>query len=77
MEWQPIETFWNESDKTKPILVYFPSYGVQQVRMEFTGVDVFKFDGRATLAKRYDWMDLSKSPSIPPTHWMPLPEPPK
>jgi uncharacterized membrane protein len=76
-EWQPIETYWRVPDKTKPILVYFPNWGVEKVKSEFTGADTFVFGNRQVLARKPDWLDCKSGPSIPPTHWMPLPPPPE
>lgn len=75
-DWRPIETYREVSDKTNPILVFFPNWGVEKVQAEFSGIDTFVFGGRRVLAREIDWLDPKKGPSRPPTHWMPLPEPP-
>lgn len=76
MDWQPIETYAKVSDKTKPILVYFPNWGVQQVKSEYTGVSTFVFGEHRVLAQEVDWANQKSGPKLPPTHWMPLPDAP-
>lgn len=75
-EWQPIETYRKASDKTKPILVYFPGWGVEMVRPEFTGFDTFVFGNHRVPAEPVEWLDPRKGPGRAPTHWMPLPDAP-
>lgn len=75
-DWQPISTWFKEQDKTRPILVYFPAWGVEKVKAEFTGLTVFKFGDHAVASEAPPW-NTKAGPTIPPTHWMPLPPPPQ
>lgn len=70
MEWQPIET----APENTFILIYENGrYHVAQY--ELTDVDGY-FDVQEPLWGFVDgWLDVDSS--FNPTHWMPLPEPPK
>lgn len=61
MEGQPIET----APKGQMVLLYWPEGGVIRGRN----------GPKLTAMMRVDWP--SSTPNRPPTHWMPLPEPPK
>ena len=74
-DWQPIETWNKVSDKTKPILVYFPNWGVEKVKCVFTGYEVFTFGNYIIPIEPLPYENM-KGPTRPPTHWMPLPTPP-
>jgi hypothetical protein len=63
MEWQPIETA--PKDGTW-VLGFFPYYGVNQMQWH---------DGNRKL--EHHWMLFGRLTPTDPTHWMPLPEPPK
>jgi hypothetical protein len=66
MEWQPIETA--PKDGTR-VLVYVEPFG------SLIGSNTFNLFGRTSGDRWYCdgvWLDGSV-----PTHWMPLPEPPK
>jgi hypothetical protein len=62
--WQPIETAPKDGS---PILAYQPDGGCVVI----SWVEYFDGGGVWTV----DWVDGAEPPT--PTHWMPLPEPPK
>lgn len=74
--WQPIETYREVSDKTKPILVYIPGWGVEKVQPEFACYHSFVFGGYRIPEQPDSLPSRGAGPSSVPTHWMPLPTPP-
>lgn len=76
MDWQPIET----APKGKAILVYDPSHDHPRVAQWMTAMD--DGEGAWIYARKLSWQEpmMGKALSfivVDPTHWMPLPEPPK
>jgi hypothetical protein len=72
-DWQPIETFFERSDKTGEVLLYFPGRGVTVGKTVFTGGHVWEVDGEKY--RGHTWPEVSKAAG--PTHWRPLPPPPR
>lgn len=76
MSWQPIKTI----PENQEVLLYDPSWVCEDfnpkgIRIGFYG----QGDGLYYTAEWVDHQDFYASVEIelPPTHWMPLPEPPK
>lgn len=76
VDWQPIETYRKVSDKTKPVLLFFPSWGVEMGRPEFSGYASFLIGEHRVPEQPDSLPDQKAGPRCAPTHWMPLPAPP-
>lgn len=76
MEWQPIET----APKDKTIVVFDPNQQTTRVVEWMTAME--DGEGAWIYAAKRAWEEPMKGEAIAfyvssPTHWMPLPEPPK
>lgn len=77
MKWQPIET----APKDRPILCFWPvyTYDVGDEVANVIAIARWKDNPRIHVGYFSDideWDDYGM-PHNPPTHWMPLPEPPQ
>lgn len=74
MEWQPIETA--PKDGTL-ILTLVPGYTAAVSKWQESR-GMFDFIDEEDMPNDQAWIDyLESDPKYHPTHWMPLPEPPK
>jgi hypothetical protein len=69
LDWRPIETAPLDGS---PLLVYFPQIGTWRV---FWSVNVFEHGSWCVSDNKFEDRPL-RGWLTPPTHWMPLPEPP-
>jgi hypothetical protein len=72
MNWQPIETAPKPSILDDPIIVW----------SEIDGIDVAFWEERGRSSHQVGWYSATDHDEweyerLQPTHWMPLPEPPK
>jgi len=74
MEWQPIETAPKDGSS---ILVYPPTWGSKACSIASFEDDKYANKPRPYWRRDDDLGRSTISRGIPPTHWMPLPEPPK
>lgn len=77
MKWQPIETAPKDGTEIIAWGIRFGSWGYTEDRKCWTGV---KWD-RGNWERPGNWFETRATPQysagFKPTHWMPLPEPPK
>lgn len=82
-EWQPIETA--PKDGTEIIGCFSDNYGYQDEPTVFGpwtirwkgNMWVSSWDGYGVIEYMGDFGTDYKTPDVQPTHWLPLPEPPK
>lgn len=67
MSWQPIDTI--PKGAYERVLIYVPSPHFPSGRVYLT----WTYDGKKFYDDSEDWLLMGEAP----THWMPLPEPPK
>jgi len=75
MKWQPIETVPDEYKITEwnqpRILAVFNG------KVQIASWDDERYHKKPRPFWRYDWNNVGSQREIQPTHWTPLPEPPK
>lgn len=73
MKWQPIET----APKDESVLVYPPTWPTKRAAIANWNADEYAKKPRPFWDRDDDLRQVTKSRENPPTHWMPLPKPPK
>lgn len=73
MEWQPIETA--PKDGTE-VLIYYPEWGNKKNVVFAAEYDIGR-PGMEEVEGTWYVFHYGPKPAAPPTHWMPLPPPPK